>query len=138
MASTADLLQGLTDLRLPEPGAAELVLALGLGLALAGVIGGLTQVFRQRPAQVPFATRIEETRTLAPPHRTVALAVLLRELTDRTAPGPQPWTERAATTFGLDHAVRAALAEGLYRPGFALDPEALEDSVRRAARRAGA
>ncbi|MEL7470294.1 MAG: hypothetical protein AAFN27_17705 [Pseudomonadota bacterium] len=136
MAEDAEILQGLYGLRLEAPGLSELFIAVGLGLALVALAVALAGVFRRNMRLVPVADRVAATRALPLAERLTALAVLLRELTDRTAPGQDPWTLRAET-LGVAPGLLRDIGTGLYRPDPGLDAGVLEQAVLGAARRAG-
>lgn len=126
-------LQGLYGLRPPSPGWDDVLAALAIGLILAGLIGVLALAFRKRPRPPTMHQAITRARALPSADRSLVLAGLLRELTDRRVPGPAPWGERAVK-LGLDRDSAARLGQ-LYRPGPAPDPDALERVLLAAGRR---
>lgn len=137
MAEDADILKGLYGLRLDAPGLAELLIVLGLGLAVAAIFCALLRLFRRRVRPVSVADQLAACRSLPRAERLTALAALLLELTDRAAPGPDPWTGRAET-LGVAPGLLGDLRVALYRPDPDLNTDDLEHAVLRAARRAGA
>ncbi|MEM8842512.1 MAG: hypothetical protein AAGD47_12125, partial [Pseudomonadota bacterium] len=72
-------------------------------------------------------------RSLPGPQRVTALAAVLRDLTNRTAPGPGRWTRRAVEQMGVDPGLIEALEQTLYRPGPSVTPERLETAIATAA-----
>lgn len=135
MPEHADTLAGLYGLRETAPGLLDLIAALGIGLLLAGIVGGLLGKFRARPGHFQLAERIAATRDLAPPDRTAALAAILRDVTDRAAPGADHWTARARAKFDLDGEMMASVKASLYAPRPLPEPEMLEQAVIKAASR---
>lgn len=133
MSDDANILAGLYGLRQVPPGWVDLVTALALGLLLAALIALALRAFRRR-ARSNHSDLIEAYRTLPEPQRITALAALLRDLTNRDAPGPGRWTRRAVDRLGIDPGLVAALDETLYRPGPSVTPERLETAIAVAAR----
>lgn len=125
-------LSGLYGLRAGDFGWPEVLAAAGLGLLFAVLIGLALHLFRGRPrrAQDP----VEAAHDLPGDVRALVLAGLLKDATDRAAPGETPWPERAEETFGLDPATVRQLAN-LYQPGTMLDPDPVERALNVARRR---
>ena len=119
-------LSGLYGLKLGAFGWAEIAAALGLGVLLAVLIGLAFHLFRRRRAAAtdPLARAAD----LPEDARAIMLAGLLRQETERLAPGDAPWPERAAKRFRLDEATAGQLAD-LYRPGARLDPAPLHRAL---------
>ena len=112
MPEDADILAGLHGIRLPGAEVADLLLAVALGLAAAGLVTALAlAALRARPGRMSGADRLEAARALPGPERAVALVRLLRE-----AGRPLP----------------DGAAEALYRPGPGPDLDALERAAARA------
>ena len=105
-----------------------LIAALGLGLLAAGLAAVAIRAFRARPRRPGLHARIAAARALPQPDRAMVLAALLRDRTDREAPGETPWPDRAVAAFGLDQATARRLGD-LYRPGPAPDSDALETAL---------
>lgn len=120
-------LEGLYGLKTYAFGWTELIAALALGVLLAILIGVIVHVFRRR--SVPDMNRLAAVSDLPDDARAVVLAGLLREETERLAPGDRPWTDRAAERFRLDDATVRQLSD-LYRPGARLDPEPLYQALK--------
>lgn len=135
MAEQADILAGLHDLRMGPPGFADLVTALALGLIAAALVGLLLRAVTARRRQQTMLARVRAAQTLPAAERSLSLLLLLREMTERCAPGPGPWTARAARLCGIAQADLQGACDGLYRPGGAALPEALETAMLRVARR---
>lgn len=136
LGGDAEILAGLSGLREGAPGWAELITSLALGLLLAGLIGFLARAFQTRTETSTLADAIQTASALPEPDRVIAYMCLLQSITDRVAPGPEPWLDRARITFGVETAVFEAAGPALYRPGTAIDPALLERSLWRIARRA--
>lgn len=115
-------LEGLYGLKTHAFGLAEMMAALALGVLLATLIGAVVQLFRRR--SVAVGDSLDAISDLSDDARAVVLARLLREETERLAPGDRPWPERAAERFPLDDATVRQLSD-LYRPGARLDPDPL-------------
>lgn len=122
---TDPLLSGLYGLRLEAVHWSDLAAALSIGLAVAALIGLLLLAFRSRRSGHGLARRIAVSRTLPDADRAMVLCGLLRELTDRRAPGDTEWQDRAIGAFSLDTALAEPLKD-LYRPGPGPDPDLLE------------
>ena len=127
------VLAGLYGLRETPPTWLELLAALAIGLLLAGMISAAAYLFQgvTRPAMLD--KRLEKIRLLPMPQRAIALASILKELTDAKVAGDVPWPERAAEAFGLEASQVEALAD-IYRSGPPLDAVALERAIRVAGR----
>ena len=136
MADTPAFLQELHGLRLDAPGFAEVALALGAGLILAALIGVLLQRFRQPMPALRAEDTVQAARELPEAERVTILASLLRELTDREAPGRAPWVERARE-LGVAPNLLHDLGDALYRPDASIDVQELERAVLGAARKVG-
>lgn len=120
-------LEGLYGLRTDPFGWAEMTAALALGMLLALLIGVIVHGFRRR--SVATRNRLDAIPELSDDARAVVLAGLLREETERLAPGDDPWPDRAAKRFRLDAATVRQLSD-LYRPGARLDPEPLYQALK--------
>ena len=127
MPEHADILNGLYGLRTSAPGWADLLAALGLGLLIAGLTGTISGAFRRpRHAETTIATKLAQAMALPRAERVLALASILRGLTERHAPGTAPWTERASAHFNIDPVLLRDLSRALYRPDATLDTEPIE------------
>lgn len=122
------VLSGLYGLRVDPFAWSDVAAALSIGLAAAGLIGLFVQLFRRLPRAKSAAARIVAARALPDADRAMVLCGVLKDLTDRRAPGGAAWYERAVNTFNLDPVLAASLAD-LYRPGPAPDPEVLETAL---------
>lgn len=127
-------LSGLYGLRVAPLGWAEVAAALALGLLIAWLIGSAVMAFRARPRPEQLPMCIAAARALPAVDRSMVLCGLLKELTERQAPGAGPWSQRAVAAFGIDRETARRLAD-LYRPGPLPDPELLERAVLTASRR---
>ena len=137
MPEDADILAGLHGLREVAPVWSDLAVALAAGLLVAVLLWLIVRLFQARPTRPDVAGRVGAARALPPSERAAALTGLLRDLTDRAAPGRAPWAGRAAIAFGLESDRLERLRTALYLPGTPVDLEELEALVRRAARTAG-
>ena len=135
MQSDAEVLAGLHGLRESPPDLPDLLAALALGLLLAVVIGLVLRGCRARPKATSLETKVSRLREMPREDRTVALMRLMQVLTDRMAPGPEPWLERARLAFGRDVQVFETIGPALYPPGKVLDPDPLEQALLRIAQR---
>lgn len=117
MSEDGDILAGLFGLREAPVGAAEVLVAFAVGLVIAGLIGMAVSLFRVRARAQTWADRIAGAQALPDGEQSLALAVLLREMTDKAAPGQTRWTERAADRFGFEPEEVEALTNALYQPG---------------------
>lgn len=138
LGDDAEILAGLSGLRDGAPGGAELITAIALGVLLAGLIGLGARVFQTRHRPVSLDEAIRSASTLPKPDRSVAFMSLMQSLTNRIAPGPEPWLTRARAQFGAEVAPFEAAGPALYRPDTAIDPAPLEHALRRIAQKAGA
>lgn len=135
MDGDAEILAGLHGLRESPPGLPDLLAALALGLLLAALLGLVLRVFRSHPETPSIEARISGLREMPREDRTAALMRLLQAETDRMAPGPEPWLERARTAFGKDVHVFETVAPAIYQPETSLDPDPLEQALLRIAHR---
>lgn len=139
MAEAADPLIGLHGLRTLDPTLADGLGALALGLLIAATVFGLWGLRpRVKARSAGPAARLQAARALPPDERIVALAGLLRDLTDRHAPGPDPWTARAVRHFHLPADSFAVLGPALYRRGAPLSAQTLDRAAEMAVARLGA
>lgn len=120
-------LQGLYAVRLAPYAWADVLAALVMGLCFALLIGGVLSIFRARRVSA-IDQDIAAARRLPAEARAIVLARVLKEATERNAPGAAPWPDRAAQHFGLDTETTQALMD-LYTPGAALPPEPLERAL---------
>lgn len=127
------VLSGLHGLRETPPGIAEVLAAFALGLLIASAVSIGASMFRSTSARPDLAGRLAHLRTFPEQDRAIALAGMLKELTDRKVAGDAPWPERAASSFGLGETTVVRLGQ-LYETGPALDSEALERAIRIAER----
>lgn len=128
-----EILAGLHDLRMIPIDGFEIVAAVALGLLIAGTLGIVFLMFRKAPKPDALESRIALARKLPDAQRTLALAGLLKDLTDQKTPGAAPWPERAERAFDLD-ARCVNLLKQLYEPGALPDPDAIERAVLNAER----
>lgn len=135
MVEDAQALEELYGLRLLAPGVAELAISIGAGLIVAALAGFVLSLAQTRRAQMPIADRVVALRRLPDADRTVVLASLLQALTDRIAPGPGRWMDRAVERLNIDGEMMEALSDALYRPSVSFDPSALEQAVIAATRK---
>lgn len=128
------VLSGLYGLRETPPGWSELIAAFALGLLIASAFGLAAFMFRSASRSPDIADRLVHLRALPEQERTIALAGILKDLTDRKVGGDAPWPERAASGFGLGEETAMRLGR-LYQAGPSPDPEALERAILTAGRR---
>lgn len=133
MPEHADLLLGLHGLRTDGPGISEIVLACALGLLLAMIVGATLRTITRRASTNSNSqrARVAAVRAMPDAEKVVALANILRDLTERRAPGPEPWLVRAERAFRLPADIHSALEDSLYLPGGGPAPDALERLVGR-------
>ncbi|MEM1299098.1 MAG: hypothetical protein AAGH68_07430 [Pseudomonadota bacterium] len=129
MPEHADVLSGLYGLRETGLGIVDIATAFGLGLLLAGIFGIAFGLLRVQKTRDPLSLRIAAACSLAEPERAASMAGLLRELTDREAPGEADWIIRAARHFDLDPAMLSRVRAELYKPGRSPDAETLERAL---------
>lgn len=127
------ILSGLYGLRETPPGWPEIIAAIALGLLIAGFVGWIASMFRNPVRRWDIANKLAPLEILSEQDRGLALAGMLKELTDRKATGSAPWPERAATAFSLDPEIVGQLSN-LYHPSQVLDSAALERAVLKAGR----
>ncbi len=138
MGEHAEILHGLYGLRLPGLGIAEIAIALSLGLGVAALGALALTTFQPRTRRVSAAKRVTTAQALPDAERIMLLAELLRELTDGLAPGEDRWTNRATRDLDLPPDLMTDLDRALYHPDADIDVTALEQTVLRLARKAGA
>ncbi|MEM7057583.1 MAG: hypothetical protein AAF557_08340 [Pseudomonadota bacterium] len=123
-------LQGLYGLRAAAFGWPEVIAALILGLFLAAMVGLALRLFRRRRPSA-LSQRITAARNLPEGTRSIVLAGLLQQQTNRLVPGDAPWPDRAVERFGLDVAAARQL-HNLYQPDAAVNAQALERALLKA------
>ncbi|MEM8698522.1 MAG: hypothetical protein AAGF44_05090 [Pseudomonadota bacterium] len=131
------LLDGLAGLRLPaEAPLPDVAAAFALGLALVALAGALLGLFARTPPRLRdrALARLADLGELPPGERMLALAHLLREVTDQVAPEAdgRNWLDRAQRCFDLPPEAVAGLGIALYQPGVEPDPAPLEQALRQA------
>ncbi|MEL6477850.1 MAG: hypothetical protein AAFR17_11035 [Pseudomonadota bacterium] len=131
------ILEDLRGLRFEETATLPDVAAgFAVGLALAALAGmALGLVGRHSPRLRDRAlARLSDLADLPPAERMLALAHLLREVTDAVAPegGGRNWLDRAQRRFDLPPEAMSGLGAALYQRGEVPDPAPLEHALRRA------
>ncbi|MEO0624623.1 MAG: hypothetical protein AAFU49_21300 [Pseudomonadota bacterium] len=132
MPEHADLLAGLHGLRVPEPGLADLLVPLGLGLLIGWA--ALLLLRPRRPRGLTVSEQIAALDALPEAERLTALAHLLKRQTEPTKPPATPWADRARR-LGIPPGMLLRLRRVLYASADPAEIAELEAALRRAARR---
>ena len=133
----ADILDTLHGLRVDSVATLpDVTAAFALGLMLAALGGYLLRLLGPHSPRLRdrALARLDATRALPPRERMLALAHLLRDVTDAVAPevDGRNWLDRAQRRFDLPPEALAGLGAALYRPGDAPDPVPLENALKQA------